>query len=190
MIQKILHYTVDLPLNILRDLTIPPCENYAFNKYFFSLIPLCAPLFILFTTSYFYLLYELYILIGYLVIGSLIGVGLFFNSFDNKVPKFVIMLCTIAFIMSIFWIWFTSSFLVDVLTSFGILFGIPKAVLGMTMLVLGNSIPDMTLDIILAKNGFGEMAISGVIGGPLFNIIVGLGIIFIRLNLTTGLTNN
>ena len=79
MIQKILHYTVDLPLNILRDLTIPPCENYAFNKYFFSLIPLCAPLFILFTTSYFYLLYELYILIGYLVIGSLIGVGLFLH---------------------------------------------------------------------------------------------------------------
>jgi Ca2+/Na+ antiporter len=35
----------------------------------------------------------------------------------------------------------------------------------------------------LAKKGYGEMAIAGSIAGPLFNVLVGLGISLIRKNI-------
>jgi len=50
----------------------------------------------------------------------------------------------------------------------------------MTLLSFGNSVPDLTLNIALAKKGYGEMGIAGSIAGPLFNVLVGLGIPLIK----------
>ena len=35
---------------------------------------------------------------------------------------------------------------------------------------------DLSLNCALAKNGYGEMGIAGSIAGPLFNLMIGLGI--------------
>lgn len=64
----------------------------------------------------------------------------------------------------------------------------------MTILAFGNSVPgnyyliilDLTINISLAKNGFGEMGIAGSIAGPLFNLLIGLGISLIKLNIIKG----
>jgi Ca2+/Na+ antiporter len=34
----------------------------------------------------------------------------------------------------------------------------------------------MTADVAMTKRGFGEMAITGCIAGPIFNVLVGLGL--------------
>jgi Ca2+/Na+ antiporter len=34
----------------------------------------------------------------------------------------------------------------------------------------------MTADVAMAKRGYGEMAITGTIAGPIFNILAGLGL--------------
>jgi Ca2+/Na+ antiporter len=39
----------------------------------------------------------------------------------------------------------------------------------------GNELGDYTADTAMTRRGFGEMAITGTIAGPLFNILVGLG---------------
>lgn len=44
-------------------------------------------------------------------------------------------------IMSIMWIWCISNILVDIIKTFGVIFGIPDSFLGMTLLAFGNSIP-------------------------------------------------
>jgi Ca2+/Na+ antiporter len=43
--------------------------------------------------------------------------------------------------MSIFWIWFISEILVDILKLIGVLINVPESFLAMTLLAFGNSAP-------------------------------------------------
>ena len=44
------------------------------------------------------------------------------------------------------------------------------------MLAWGNSLGDVTADVAMTRKGFGEMAVTGTTAGPIFNIMVGLGL--------------
>lgn len=82
--------------------------------------------------------------------------------------------------MSILWIWTVAKVLIDILQTFGVILNISPTFLGMTLLSLGNSLPDLTLNCALAKSGFGEMGIAGSIAGPCFNLLIGLGASMIK----------
>ena len=69
------------------------------------------------------------------------------------------------------------------------LLNINKSFLGMTILTYGNSISDLMLNLSLVNLGYGEMALSGSIAGPLFNLLIGLGIPLIKLNIKNGEIN-
>ena len=60
---------------------------------------------------------------------------------------------------------------------------IPNVFLAITLLSFGNSIPDLTLNVALAKRGYGEMGIAGSIAGPLFNLLIGLGTSLIQITI-------
>ena len=62
------------------------------------------------------------------------------------------------------------------LETLGEVLSIPSAYLGLTVLAWGNSIGDFFSNTSLARRGLGEMAIAGCYGGPVFNILVGLGL--------------
>jgi sodium/potassium/calcium exchanger 6 len=66
---------------------------------------------------------------------------------------------------------------------------INKYFLGMTILTYGNSISDLMLNLSLVNLGYSEMALSGSISGPLFNLLIGLGIPLIKLNIKSGNIN-
>ena len=53
---------------------------------------------------------------------------------------------------------------------------VPKSVLGVTILAWGNSIGDLVADVSIAREGMSEMAIAACYAGPLFNLLVGMGI--------------
>ena len=59
----------------------------------------------------------------------------------------------------------------------------------MTILTYGNSISDLMLNLSLVKLGYSEMALSGSISGPLFNLLIGLGIPLIKFNVKIGNIN-
>ena len=82
--------------------------------------------------------------------------------------------------MSIFWIWITAKVLVDLLKTIGVILDISSDFLGMTLLSFGNSSPDLALNCALAKAGYGEMGLAGSIAGPLFNLLIGLGMSFVK----------
>ncbi|XP_074650458.1 sodium/potassium/calcium exchanger 2-like [Tubulanus polymorphus] len=52
--------------------------------------------------------------------------------------------------------------------------GIPPQVMGVTFLAAGTSIPDLITSVIVAKKGFGDMAVSSSVGSNIFDITVGL----------------
>ena len=54
--------------------------------------------------------------------------------------------------------------------------GINPSFLGLTLLAMGNSIGDLVADLAVSRLGFGELAITGCFAGPLFNILLGMGI--------------
>ena len=55
------------------------------------------------------------------------------------------------------------------------------ALLGLTLLSWGNSIGDAFASIAISKKGFGEMALTGCIAGPVFNLLLGLGLTTLKV---------
>ena len=48
--------------------------------------------------------------------------------------------------------------------------------MALTIIAWGNSLSDMIADVAMTRKGFGEMAITGCIAGPIMNIMLGLGL--------------
>lgn len=78
--------------------------------------------------------------------------------------------------MSIAWINQTSEFVVALLRLFGFVTGVPFPLLQLTILAWGNSMGDMAADVSMTKKGFGEMAITATIAGPVFNTLIGMSL--------------
>ncbi len=66
------------------------------------------------------------------------------------------------------------------------LMNIPEAIIALTVLAVGTSIPDLFSSIIVAKQGRGDMAVSNAVGSNIFDILVGLGLPFLIVMLLSG----
>lgn len=80
----------------------------------------------------------------------------------------------VTFGLSLVWIAIFSYLMVWWCTVAGEVFGIPPVVMGLTFLAAGTSIPDLLSSVIVARNGYGDMAVSSSIGSNIFDILVGL----------------
>ena len=65
----------------------------------------------------------------------------------------------------------------------GIILGLAPTLLGLTILAWGNSIGDLMANLSIAKKGYAEMAMTGCYAGPVFNLLLGLGLSTLMLNL-------
>ena len=74
--------------------------------------------------------------------------------------------------------------MVDVIQIVGTITDIDLSYLGVTFMALGNSVPDMMTDMTVAKIGFPLMGMTATVSGPVFNIMLGLGISFLRAGLS------
>lgn len=77
-----------------------------------------------------------------------------------------------------FWMDMVAGEAVAVLTSLGHMWHMNMAVLGLTVLAWGNSIGDLVADVSVARAGSPDMAVTACFAGPLFNMLVGLGVAF------------
>jgi len=94
----------------------------------------------------------------------------------TKAPENILFLFAIvAFVMSIQWVSFLSNFVVDLLALLGLMLSLPKPLLGLTLLAWGNCLGDLNANVAMTKKGFGEMALTGCMAGPVFNVFCGLG---------------
>lgn len=57
-------------------------------------------------------------------------------------------------------------------------FGVPEAIIGLTVLAVGTSIPDLLSSLIVARQGKGDMAVSNAVGSNIFDILIGLGAVW------------
>lgn len=68
----------------------------------------------------------------------------------------------------------------------GVLFNLPKTYLGLTILAVGNALPDAFTTMALVKSGSATLAISGGYAGQLFGLLIGFGISMLKLTLSKG----
>eukprot|EP00163_Fabomonas_tropica_P000465 TRINITY_DN1027_c0_g1_i7.p1 TRINITY_DN1027_c0_g1~~TRINITY_DN1027_c0_g1_i7.p1 ORF type:complete len:623 (+),score=164.60 TRINITY_DN1027_c0_g1_i7:803-2671(+) len=99
-----------------------------------------------------------------------------FSTRDKPPRRLRYALVLLGFVMSVVWIYRVANELVAVLTSFGVVMGISPTIIGLTILAWGNSIGDLVADTTIAKSGYPAMAIAGTYAGPMFNMLVGLGL--------------
>jgi sodium/potassium/calcium exchanger 6 len=71
------------------------------------------------------------------------------------------------------WLKLSADTLVHICMLLGILFGVPPAILGATVLAWGNSMPDLANNLSLARDGYPTMAITACFASPLFTLLVG-----------------
>lgn len=64
-----------------------------------------------------------------------------------------------------------SEILVQGAVAGGVAFGVPEAVIGMTMIAFGTSLPELTACVAAARKNHSDMIIGGIIGSNIFNIL-------------------
>ena len=95
--------------------------------------------------------------------------------------------CWLSFAVSILWIGFFSFWLVEWTQTVGDTLHIPVVVMGLTFLAAGTSIPDLLSSVIVAKQGYGDMAVSSSIGSNIFDVTVGLPVPWMLYSFWNGL---
>lgn len=79
----------------------------------------------------------------------------------------------LTFLGSILWIAAYSYLMVWWANRAGQTIGIAPEVMGLTFLAAGTSIPDLITSVIVARKGFGDMAVSSSVGSNIFDVTVG-----------------
>jgi sodium/potassium/calcium exchanger 6 len=116
-------------------------------------------------------------LVLYSLLGSLVTLGvLVLTTSHSKPPRYRVLFCFVGFIVSIAWISTIANEVVGVLKAFGVILGISDAILGLTIFAVGNSLGDLVADITVARLGYPVMALSACFGGPMLNILLGIGV--------------
>lgn len=113
-----------------------------------------------------------------LIIGVALSLLVFFTSKNDQQPKYHPLYAYVGFVVAVVWIYSVANEVVNILQTFGVVFSISNAVLGLTLLAWGNSIGDLIADTVMARQGYPRIGISACFGGPLFNLLLGIGIPF------------
>jgi sodium/potassium/calcium exchanger 6 len=94
----------------------------------------------------------------------------------TRPPKWRVVLCFLGFAVAISWISSIANEVVGVLKTLGVVLNMSDAILGLTIFAVGNSLGDLVADITVARLGFPVMALSACFGGPMLNILLGIGV--------------
>ena len=123
----------------------------------------------------------------YALISSLVAFAiLILITTPDHAPKYRYLLCFLGFVVSIAWISTIANEVVGVLKAFGVILGISDAILGLTIFAVGNSLGDLVADITVARLGYPVMALSACFGGPMLNILLGIGLSGLYMTIQKG----
>jgi len=114
------------------------------------------------------------VLLGAFVLAILVSC----TSRSVKPPVYHWAFAYVGFIISVVWIYVIANELVSLLKAFGVMFGLTDAVLGLTVLAWGNSLGDLIADTSMTKAGYPRMGYSACFAGPMFNLLLGIGLPF------------
>lgn len=116
------------------------------------------------------------ILIALLISTVLLVPFLLTTTPTRRPAAYTSILALAGFIVSIAWISTIAAQVVAILKAFAIILNMSHAILGLTVFAVGNSLGDLVADITVARLGYPVMALSACFGGPMLNILLGIGL--------------
>ena len=104
------------------------------------------------------------------------------HKLDNYISRhqFFVFFVSIGMISLLSWI------LVKSAVGISAVLGIPELLVGITIVAVGTSVPDLISSMIVARQGRPGMAINNAIGSNTFDILIGLGLPFLLYVLING----
>ncbi|KAH9814134.1 Sodium/calcium exchanger protein-domain-containing protein [Melampsora americana] len=115
---------------------------------------------------------------------AMIGISLSIYISQRLDQTVKVVLCFVGFAISMVWILTIVNEVIGVLETIGQILGLSDAVIGLTIFAVGNSLGDLVANITVARMGFPVMAISACFGGPMLNVLLGVGLSSTYLILT------
>ncbi|MFW5773199.1 MAG: calcium/sodium antiporter [Tangfeifania sp.] len=100
--------------------------------------------------------------------------------FPHRDHYYLVFLISIVLIAGLSWA------LVELAIIISYALNIPEAIIALTVLAVGTSIPDLFSSMIVARQGRGDMAVSNAIGSNIFDVLVGLGLPLLIFMLISG----
>ncbi|MBQ2765125.1 MAG: calcium/sodium antiporter [Firmicutes bacterium] len=94
-------------------------------------------------------------------------------SVEPKHGLFVNILITIGGLSAIVW---GSDLVVDSATTIAYSFGLSETLVGLTIVSIGTSLPELVTSVVAAKKGSNEIAMGNIIGSNIFNLLLVLGL--------------
>ncbi|KAF8149845.1 Sodium/calcium exchanger protein-domain-containing protein [Crassisporium funariophilum] len=149
-------------------------HELSFNKWLMAAQCVFGPLFcvwVLFGGSR----HQMWLLLAAGIGGSAIGTLVTIFAEKANSPTARMTRCSMGFFVSIVWIMAIADEVVNVLQTFGLIFGLSDAIIGLTIFAMGNSLADLVANMSVAA--FAPiMGFSACFGGPMLNILLGVGI--------------
>jgi len=157
-------------------LSIPPYDKKKWDRRLAVLFPIFGGL----LTFVQLRIFHVAVLLITLAVSIVLSVLIYYATEKKKAPNFLIAFMFIGFIQSVQWMWFLCNISVDIFKLFIELSEVEPAYVGLTFMAGANSIGDIVSDITMARMGYSVMAITAAFAGPIFNIMMGVGITMTR----------
>lgn len=174
-------YVLEAPLHFIIRATIPPVDEPMFFRFQQYAYPFTSVFFCLFAKKQLTNSFSLFSkdipvpLAGLLVSGIILLITILKSEHVYKpTPRWLFLLLT--GVTSIVWMDFMVGIINDIVDFVQVWTGASDPYLGMTFFGIGNSIVDFFVDVTLARKGYQIMAITGIFGGQMFNLLIGFGL--------------
>ncbi|CAN6299316.1 unnamed protein product [Urochloa humidicola] len=169
-----------LPLTLPRRLTIPDASKERWSKPTAVTAATLAPIFlsVLWSQRATGSPFPAVLLGG--GAGITLGVLAFLTTDASAPPtRFLAAWFAGGFAMSVAWAYLIAGEVLSLLVAAGAVMDVDAAALGATVLAWGNSLGDLIANVAVASRGGpggAQVAVAGCYGGPVFNVLVGLGL--------------
>lgn len=175
---------LNYPFLWLKRLTIPPCNEEHYHKKYLILWPYLGIPFVLwalFREPHLWWVFYLPIAVG-------LSIAFYFTSpaDPHEPPRYFFFICVVGVIVGILWTKTICEALIDTLNFTGVMANMSTTYLGLTVIAIGNALPDAITTVALAKNGQAILGLTGGYVGQIFGLLVGFGISMLKKNLIDG----
>ena len=174
---------IDFPFMWVRKLTIPPCEESEYDNLLVIIWPFAGILSCVMIVTL--KMPNEWVFMIYLPFAFLwAGCYYFLVEKRRKAPKGYVFIEFVGMICGFIQTYYVSGVLIDLLTMIGVISKLSATYLALTIIAIGNALPDAFLTIKLAGRGKAMMGIIGGYAGQLFGLLIGFGLAMLKKSLT------